>query len=186
MKLVLSSLEASELIKQRLLSPISGDSYTFNPARLDRIGELTVSIEYTKEDVAAADLTVASVSILTEQFNEILAVFPKDDVITGFVKTRDLLVDKTNPAESNVQKYAELIKTHGFTHEQIVSAIEHEVNWRVRASISTGKNKLTFMKGLNNWLSDISNIRVQLQDISLGKEGVSSSNIDNGRVTRTL
>lgn len=101
---------------------------------LTAIGESVLS--------GCANTEHATSAPLEDKFDEIWALFPKDDGFRHFGKTRMI---RWNKSESK-KAYLEALKT--YTHQDLLKALRNEIAFR---NDSSKENLFKYMKGSVNW-----------------------------------
>jgi len=85
---------------------------------------------------------------INEKFNEFWELFPSTDKFKTFPRTRTLRSAKSKCK----QKYEKALKKNEYTHEDIIKALNYEINQRKKSS-NRRENKFKFMKNSLTWLN---------------------------------
>lgn len=175
--------EANELVQKCLLIPLGdgGFELELNPPKTpDERFTVRVDVKYSEEQ--SKESNEYTNKQIRDLYKEFLDTHPPSDYHGQFKKTRPL---KKDPGSKGLERYRALIRKHGITPDEIRLARDYEVYWRRKAS-KGNDNKMTYMSGLQPWLNDPQNIKVQLemleQDPEYARDGVTEDDDPNAQL----
>lgn len=160
---------ANFLVQENLLIPIGDSRYRlFVRSSTSEMKAIEVSVQYNDEQ-----------DPLFKQYTEFYDLYPKNNALDSLMLSKTNILSDEAYTGKAFENYKMIINGKHSSHDHLVSAMKYEVWWRTRNS-TINNNLLTYMKRIDNWLANIGNIRIQLDDLERDKEYTKYLDISSG------
>lgn len=176
-KLICTREFLNDLIKESIIEPRGNGEFTLYTKK-NLKGEsypLTIICDHNvSEDIKTTELISNDSKSIDQWYNEIRIEFPLNTGGIFGIEGRNL----RNGNKTKIKKKIQELIDQGYNLTTVITAAKYEVWYRKKVA-TVDDNKLDFMKGLESWLNDTSNIDAMIERSEESNEFKVAMNINN-------
>ena len=181
-KLICTLEFLNDLIKESIIEPQgNGEFRLYTKANLKGHSyPINITCDHNVTETEVEELTDNSIFTLDQWYNLIKEEFPTNAGKHLSIDGRNLRSGTKSKVKKNIQKLID----ESYNLTAVIQAIKYEVWFRIKDS-RVGDNKLEFMKGMEPWLNDTSNIDAMIDRSNESNEFKLATNMDQNDTSGT-